>query len=137
MTARPKIIISERDAERLEDLLESLPANAFPGKGALQAELARAEIVPPQEIPSGVVTMNSTVKFRVSSSDEEFSLTLVYPRDVDQSGATISILAPVGSAMLGLTQGDEIEWPGPGGGTLKVCVEEILYQPERAGEYHR
>lgn len=137
MTARPKNIISERDAERLEDLLESLPANAFPGKAALQAELARAEIVPPQEIPPGVVTMNSTVKFRVSSSNEEFSLTLVYPRDVDQSGTTISILAPVGSAMLGLTQGDEIEWPGPGGATLKVRVEEILYQPERAGEYHR
>lgn len=137
MAARPKIIISERDAERLEDMLESLPANAFPGKGALQAELARAEIVPPLEIPPGVVTMNSTVKFRVSSSNEEFSLTLVYPRDVDQSGTTISILAPVGSAMLGLTQGDEIEWPGPGGVTLKVRVEEILYQPERAGEYHR
>src|SRR5690606_35137843 len=122
MNARPKIVISERDAERLEDLLASLPANAFPGKSALETELERAEIVPPQEIPPGVVTMNSTVKFRVSSSNEEFTLTLVYPKDVDQSGTTISILAPVGSAMLGLTQGDEIEWPGPGGGTLKVCV---------------
>ena len=137
MNARPKIVISERDAERLEDLLASLPANAFPGKGELEAELERAEIVPPREIPPAVVTMNSTVKFRVSSSNEEFSLTLVYPRDVDQSGKTISILAPVGSAMLGLSQGDEIEWPRPGGGTLKVRVEEILYQPERAGDFHR
>lgn len=137
MNTRPKIIVSERDAERLEDLLASLPANAFPGKGELEAELERAEIVPPQEVPPVVVTMNSTVKFRVSSSNEEFSLTLVYPRDVDQSGKTISILAPVGSAMLGLSQGDEIEWPRPGGGTLEVRVEEILYQPERAGDYHR
>ena len=137
MKSKPNIVISERDAERLEALLEALPANAFPGKAELEAELGRAEILAPEAIPPGVVTMNSTVKFRVSSSNEEFTLTLVYPRDVDQSGKTISILAPVGSAMLGLSQGDEIEWPRPGGGTLKVCVEEILYQPERAGEYHR
>ena len=137
MSTRPKIIISERDAERLETLLDSLPANAFPGKAQLEAELERADIVAPQDVPPTVVTMNSTVKFRVSSSNEEFRLTLVYPRDMDQSGKTISILAPVGSAMLGLSQGDEIEWPSPGGGTLKVCIEEILYQPERAGEYHR
>jgi regulator of nucleoside diphosphate kinase len=137
VSTRPKIIISERDAERLETLLDSLPANAFPGKAQLEAELERADIVAPQDVPPTVVTMNSTVKFRVSSSNEEFRLTLVYPRDMDQSGKTISILAPVGSAMLGLSQGDEIEWPSPGGGTLKVCIEEILYQPERAGEYHR
>lgn len=137
MNTKPKIIISESDVERLETLLESLPVNAFPGKSELEAELGRADIVPPHEIPPTVVTMNSTVKFRVSSSDEEFRLTLVYPRDVDQSSKTISILAPVGSAMLGLSQGDEIEWPRPGGGTLKVTIEEIVYQPERVGEYHR
>jgi regulator of nucleoside diphosphate kinase len=135
--SEPKIIISESDAERLETLLASLPAKAFPGKAELEAELGRAEIVSPHEIPPTVVTMNSTVKFKVSSSDEEFSLTLVYPKDVDASGKTISILAPVGSAMLGLSQGDEIEWPRPGGGTLQVRVEEVLYQPERSGEYHR
>ena len=61
----------------------------------------------------------------------------MYPNDVDESGKTISILAPVGSALLGLSQGDEIEWPKPGGGTLKVRIEEIVYQPERSGEYHR
>ena len=137
MNSEPKIIISESDAERLETLLTSLPAKAFPGKAELEAELGRAEIVSPHEIPPTVVTMNSTVKFKVSSSDEEFCLTLVYPKDVDASGKTISILAPVGSAMLGLSQGDEIEWPSPGGGMLKVCIEEVLYQPERSGEYHR
>jgi regulator of nucleoside diphosphate kinase len=137
VTRRPKIVISESDAERLDTLLDSLPANAFPGKAELEAELDRAEIVPPRDIPPAVVTMNSTVKFRMSSSNEEFCLTLVYPKDVDQSGKTISILAPVGSAMLGLSQGDEIEWPRPGGGTLKVTIEEIVYQPERVGEYHR
>ncbi|HET6628979.1 MAG TPA: nucleoside diphosphate kinase regulator [Woeseiaceae bacterium] len=135
--ATPNIVISERDAERLEALLAKLPADAFPGRAALEGELDRADIVDPQEIPPTVVTMNSKIRFRVASSNEEFALTLVYPRDVDESGGTISVLAPVGSALLGLSQGDEIEWPKPGGGTLKVRIEEILYQPERAGEYHR
>lgn len=137
MKTKPKVILSELDAERLEKLLSTLPANAVPGKSDLEAEIARADIVDPKDMPPNVVTMNSKVKFRISSSVEEFSLTLVYPKDVDESGGTISILAPVGSALLGLSQGDEIEWPRPGGGVMKVRIEEILYQPERAGEYHR
>jgi regulator of nucleoside diphosphate kinase len=137
VSAKPKIVISATDADRLERLLESLPNRAFPGKAELEAELARAGVVDPRDIPPTVVTMNSTVRFKVASSDEEFRLTLVYPKDVDASGGTISVLAPVGSALLGLSQGDEIEWPSPGGGTLRVRIEEVVYQPERAGEYHR
>jgi regulator of nucleoside diphosphate kinase len=134
---KPKIVISSRDLERLETLLESLPHQEFPGRDALEAELARAEIVEPQDVPPTVVTMNSTVRFRVESSSKEFHLTLVYPKDADASGGTISILAPVGSALLGLSVGDEIEWPKPGGGVLRVRIEEVTYQPERSGEYHR
>lgn len=137
MKAKPKIVISSLDAERLDRLLESLPRNAFPGKDDLEAELDRAEVMEPRDIPPTVVTMNSTVRFKVESSAEEFSLTLVYPQDMDAKGGNISILAPVGSALLGLSQGDEIEWPKPGGGVLRVRIEEIIYQPERAGEYHR
>lgn len=137
MNTKPKLIISERDAQRLEQLLSALPANAFPGMEDLEAELERAEIVESENIPSTVVTMNSKVKFRVSSSNEEFCLTLVYPKDVGDSGGTISVFAPVGSALLGLSQGDEIEWSRPGGGSLNVRIEEIIYQPERSGEYHR
>ncbi len=137
MSKKPKIIISETDADRLDRLLSALPDNAFPGQTALEDELARATIVSPQKVPANVVTMNSTVRFRVSSSNEEFTLTLVYPKDVDQSGKTISILAPVGSALLGLSQGDTIEWPLPGKGLVKVHIEEVVFQPERAGEFHR
>ncbi|HNR10368.1 nucleoside diphosphate kinase regulator [Nitrosomonas sp. H1_AOB3] len=137
MSIKPKIMISSLDAERLEILLETLSQNAFPGRDDLEAELARAEVVDPEEIPPTVVTMNSTVRFRVESSAEEFCLTLVYPKDVDTSGEKISILAPVGSALLGLAQGDEIEWPKPGGGVLRVRIMEVTYQPERSGEYYR
>lgn len=137
MTQRPKIILSATDAERLEKLLEALPDASFPGKAELEAELDRADILDTHKMPPNVVTMNSKVRFRVTSSSEEFTLTLVYPKDVDGSGGTISILAPVGSALLGLSEGDEIEWPKPGGGTLQVRIEEILYQPERSGDFHR
>lgn len=137
MTAKPKIVLSSLDADRLTRLLDSLPDQAFLGRDDLEAELARAEIVSPTEVPPDVVTMNSTVKFRIESSSREFFLTLVYPKDVDPKGGTISILAPVGSALLGLSKGDEIEWPNPGGRMLRVRIEDVLYQPERAGDFAR
>lgn len=137
MNSKPKITISSLDAERLETLLDSLPHGAFPGKSDLLAEIDRADIVAPQEMPSTVITMNSRVRFSVESSTEDFTLTLVYPKDMNGSSDRISILAPVGSALLGLSVGSTIEWPKPGGGVLNVRVEEVVYQPERAGEYHR
>jgi regulator of nucleoside diphosphate kinase len=137
MTHRPEITISSLDLERIYTLIESFPANGFAGKDDLEAELGRANVVEPAEVPPTLVTMNSTVKFSVASTKNKFELTLVYPKDVDASGKTISILAPVGSALLGLSQGDEIEWPKPGGGLLKVKIQEVVYQPEQAGEFQR
>ncbi|MGB1978509.1 MAG: nucleoside diphosphate kinase regulator, partial [Pseudoalteromonas tetraodonis] len=103
MNTKPEIIISSLDADRLYALMESLPANSFAGEKELEAELGRANIVEPHEVPSTVVTMNSTVNFVVESTGEEFTLTLVYPKNIDSSGNKISILAPVGSALLGLS----------------------------------
>jgi regulator of nucleoside diphosphate kinase len=136
MNSRPQVVLTSQDLDRLEALLETLPANAFPAK-ELRAELDRSEIVEPEQIPPTVVTMNSTVRFSIDSSGEDFCLTLVYPKDVDGSGEKISILAPVGSALLGLSTGDEIEWPRPGGGMIKVRIVEIVYQPEREGKFYR
>jgi regulator of nucleoside diphosphate kinase len=135
MNKKPPITITSLDAERLEILLDSLPKGGFPGKADLEDELDRATIVDPRNVPPTVVTMNSTVKFRLMPAGGEFCLTLVYPGQVDDQGSTISILAPVGSALLGLSTGDEIKWPRPGGGMLQVRIEDIVYQPERAGEY--
>ena len=137
MDIRPNITISSLDAERLEALLDSPAAANAPGSEDLEAELGRADIVAPSDMPPTVVSMNSTVRFKEVSSDREFCMTLVYPRDVDGQGDKISILAPVGSALLGLSQGDSIEWPKPSGGVLQVRIEELVYQPERAGELHR
>lgn len=137
MNTRPEITISSLDLERLYKLIEVLPKNSFAGGDALKAELDRANVVAPTDMPSTTVTMNSTVIFFVESTQNEFELTLVYPKDVDPSGKTISVLAPVGSALLGLSQDDEIEWPKPGGGLLKVKIKEVVYQPERSGDLQR
>ncbi|MBS0364677.1 MAG: nucleoside diphosphate kinase regulator [Proteobacteria bacterium] len=134
---RPRIIVTSRDVERLEKLLEAVPADAFPGKSALESELERAEVVEPGRVPPNVVTMNSTVHFAFAESGEKFSLTLVYPKDAHGQPDRISIFAPVGSALLGLAIGDEIQWPRPGGGIVTVRVIDVSYQPERSGELHR
>jgi regulator of nucleoside diphosphate kinase len=136
MDKRPGIILTSLDFDRLEAILDALPAETFPGKSELRGELDRAEIVEPEDVPPDVVTMNSKVRF-VLESGEEFCLTLVYPQDVDGSTERISILAPVGSALLGLSAGAQIEWPKPGGGVMKVRLVEVVYQPERAGELRR
>ena len=134
---RTRIILTSLDLDRLEALLDSLPANAFAGRAELQAELERAEIVAPDKVPPDVVTMNSTVRFTIAETGETFRLTLVYPKDVGGDAGRISVLAPVGSALLGLSVGDEMQWPRPGGGVSTVRVDEVVYQPERSGELHR
>jgi regulator of nucleoside diphosphate kinase len=135
MEKKPEITLSRLDAERLERMLDSLDGKPFPGRLELEQEIARAHVVEPAQVPPTVVTMNSTVRFKVESSDAEFSLTLVYPRDADGSNEKISILAPVGSALLGLNEGDEITWPAPGGSVTRVRIIEVTYQPERSGDF--
>lgn len=137
MVRKPHITLSSLDLDRIEALLAVVPASAFPGKAELQAELDRADVVAPEEIPPNVVTMNSTVKFVITETDKEFCLTLVYPRDMDGSADRVSIFAPVGCALLGLAVGDELSWPGVGGKPMTVRVKEVVYQPESAGELHR
>jgi regulator of nucleoside diphosphate kinase len=137
MTLKPNILVSSLDLERIEDLLDSLPAGEHSLQTALQEELGRADIVDPHEIPPTVVTMNSTVRFSMEATGEEFCKTLVYPKSLAGDTEQISILAPVGSALLGLSIGDYIEWPTPGKGMLKVRIMDIPFQPEQAGQYHR
>lgn len=136
MSTKPEIIITPQDAERLEILLDSLSSVAFPAKAGLAEELDRAVRVDPRLVPPTVVTMNSTVRFEMQPSGTERCLKLVYPGTRNHDEETVSILAPVGSALLGLSEGDEMPWPRPGGGTLRLVIKEVLDQPERSGNYN-
>ncbi|MED5609764.1 MULTISPECIES: nucleoside diphosphate kinase regulator [Pseudomonas] len=135
MTTAPSITVTRLDLQRLERLLDSLDEYG-PAAEALEAELSRANVVGHDEVPPGVVTMNSTVRCREEGSGKEYLLTLVYPEDAGGEGK-VSILAPVGTALLGLTVGQSIDWPAPGGKTLKLSLLDITYQPEAAGDYNR
>jgi regulator of nucleoside diphosphate kinase len=114
----------------LERLLDSVSPLHVPGLDALRRELDRAEVVEPREIPPDVITMNSTARFVDEVSGKEFELTLVYPDDTHLTHGTVSVLAPVGSALLGLSVGQSIEWPLPGRRTMTLRVLEVTYQPE-------
>ena len=102
----------------------------------LEFELERARVVDAAEVPGDVVTMNSTVRLRDLNSGDELDLTLVYPQDAKIDENRISILAPVGTALIGYRAGDVIEWPVPDG-KARFKVEDILYQPESAGVFDR
>lgn len=131
-----QLLITETDVSRIERLLNELPDDVFPGKHELENELTRATIVDSTEIPDTVVTMNSVIRFRLQPTGKEFRLRLVYPKDASSGDDCISVIAPVGSALLGLSVGDTIDWSGPGGGQLRVTIIDVEYQPERAGQYH-
>ena len=137
--ARPPIRVSRLDVERIESLLEQPQYRAL-DTAALQDELVRAEVLEPARMPNDVITMNSVALVQVSDADgsrQEHELTLVFPRDAEADAHRVSILAPVGSALLGLRVGDAIDWPMPGGRSARLQVLAVRYQPEAAGELHR
>ncbi|EEY45242.1 regulator of nucleoside diphosphate kinase [Vibrio mimicus VM223] len=129
------IVVSTLDMDRISQLMDNL-ATLSPELEKLEEELDRATVLEPEEMPENVVTMNSTVRFKFSGSDEVMEKTLVYPNDV-KSSADVSIFAPVGSALLGLAVGQQLAWPMPGGALKTLEIIDIVYQPERAGEFHR
>ncbi|WP_341304296.1 nucleoside diphosphate kinase regulator [Pseudomonas sp. TMP25] len=135
MTSTTSLTITRLDLQRLEHLLDSLD-DFGPNATALQAELDRADVVGHDEVPAGVVTMNSRVHCREESSGKDYHLTLVYPQDAGGEGC-VSVLAPVGTALLGLSVGQHIDWTTPSGKVLKLTLLAVEYQPEAAGEYSR
>ncbi|ABP78220.1 Regulator of nucleoside diphosphate kinase [Streptococcus pneumoniae] len=132
MTSAPPIILTKLDLQRLERLLDSLD-DYGPAAEALEQELSRAQVVERSEMPAGVVTMNSRVHCRDEGSGKDYHLTLVYPHDAGKEG-TVSVLAPVGTALLGMSVGQHIDWPAPGGKMIKLTLLAIEYQPEAAGD---
>lgn len=131
--ATPALIVSDRDYRRLEALLASDAAQSSPVRDRLEQELLRAELRAPADVPADVVTMNTVVVCTDESTGVERRLQLVYPRDADSASGKVSVLAPVGAALLGLSVGQSIDWPIPGGRTTNLRVTAIEYQPEASG----
>jgi regulator of nucleoside diphosphate kinase len=127
---RPNLTVSTHDARRLEALLQGETGRDAPMASLLEQELARATLVEPTQVPVNVVTMHSRVVCRDESSGERHEVELVYPGEADAGLGRISVFAPLGAALLGLTVGDAIDWPIPGGRTTRVRVIAVPYQPE-------
>jgi regulator of nucleoside diphosphate kinase len=137
MTER-KIYITEFDKSRLVELIAV--ADEFGGRDrkdleSLAEELDRAEVVSSKDVPPDVVTMNSKVVLRDLNTTEKMTYVLVFPKDANIDAGRISVLAPVGTSILGYAKGDVIEWSVPSG-IRRICIEEVLYQPEAAGDFH-
>ncbi len=112
------IYITEFDLHRLEELLEVAGAFTYRGRSdlkELEEEVSRAQVVDPLKVPPTVITMNSRVKLRDLDTGEEMVFTLVFPREADIDRGKLSVFSPVGTAILGYTEGDTIEWKVPSG----------------------
>lgn len=136
MMNRP-IFITKFDLERLEKLLVEEKRTDYRGSGYLEnleKELSRANVVSSKEIPADVITMNSQALLVDTETGEEMTITLVFPQDADILQGKISILAPVGTAMLGYRVGDSFSWDVPDG-VRNLQVKEIFYQPEAKGDF--
>ncbi len=126
------IIVTNVDLQHLMPVLEQ---NDTPASDALDAELRRAQVVDEAAVPPDVVTMNTEVVYEDDTGARR-TVRVVYPREADSARGRISVLAPIGSALLGLRVGQSIEWVLPRG-RRRLRVVEIRYQPESSGDLKR
>ena len=135
---RRNIHVTDYDIERLRKLLEGTQRWNQKDRAYLEhleEELDRAVAVPSEKIPANVVTMNSQLRVKDMDSGKEMALQLVFPSEADFERGKISILAPIGTALIGYRAGDIVEWQVPSG-ARRLRIEEVTYQPEAAGDYH-
>jgi regulator of nucleoside diphosphate kinase len=139
MTKEATIYINEVDLARLRKLIDLARETGNDANrrylDRLEGELERAEVVNPNDIPKDVVTMRSTVGLKDMDNGNEMVYSLVFPSEADVDKGKVSVLAPVGTAMIGYRVGDVIEWEVPSG-LRRLKVVEIIYQPEASGDYH-
>lgn len=125
LTRLTKLVALEREFGKSRDSIALL---------ALEKELARAVVVDERDMPEQVITMNSKFTITNMETQEQIDYTLVYPEDADVFEDKISVMAPIGTAVLGYAEGDTFEWLVPGG-VVTYQIEKILYQPEASGDY--
>ena len=132
-----QIIINALDNSRIRERIVQLRRSGAPVPAevsALLKELEKAELMEPQAIPAGVVTMHSKVLLRYLDSDRTMELELVYPEEADVKQKKISIFSPIATALIGFKEGDQVEWQIPSG-MAKLKIEKVLHQPEAAGMF--
>ncbi len=131
-----RMIITTNDYQRLMNLMESAPSKTrLPEFAAhLYKELAKAEMVPQERIPRNVVTMNSRVFLKETSSNREAELTITYPQDADNLKRKVSVFSRVGAALIGKQVGDITSWDTPKG-NKRFEILKVTYQPEAVGDY--
>lgn len=138
MIAKLPLLMNELDHARLERLVDKDEYSKMPVAEALAERLDNADVVAPEEVPADLVSMQSRVRFRDLKTGVAFEKELVYPRNLDpEAKGQISVLAPLGAALLGSRVGQEVHWQMPNGKDAALVVDEILHQPEAAGELHR
>ena len=131
------VVVTAMDYQRLRKLIQiARDTRDRDAAEALADELDRAEVVPVERIAGNVVTMNSRVAFRDEETGESRDVSVVYPEDSDPARGRISVLAPVGAALLGLSVGQTIDWQLPHGRLKRYRVVEVVYQPEAVGHLH-
>ncbi|MDR9469136.1 nucleoside diphosphate kinase regulator [Marinospirillum sp.] len=138
MIAKLHLLLNELDHARLERLVDSAEYSKMPVAQALAERLDNADIAAPDEIPADLVSMHSRVRFRDIKADTLLEKELVYPHNLQKEATDqLSVMAPLGAALLGARVGEEVHWQLPSGKDAALKVEEILYQPEAAGELYR
>jgi regulator of nucleoside diphosphate kinase len=130
-------VITGPDFDRLNDLSQSQQYRTTHSAllADLKDELNHGKVVPSDSVPRGIITMNSQVRVRDLDTDERETYTLAYPGEADIQTGKLSVLAPLGIALLGARVGQTVKVHAPAG-LRKLKVECILYQPEAAGDYH-
>lgn len=133
MSTNPQIYLTDQDFQRLQILISEADGAVAE---ALDEELARANVVAQKDIPRDVVTMNSKIEYIDVKTGDKNIVSLVYPQDANFEEGKISVLAPIGAALLGLKVGESIDWKLPSGQVKQVKVEQILFQPEAEGQFN-
>lgn len=129
---RPPITLIEDEGDLLFNLACAARDRSTMAAGLLLEELARAEFCSPESLPADVVTMRSRVTFLDEESGEQHSVELVYPRAADMEQGRVSVLTPVGAALIGLRRGAAIDWPNRLGTLRRLTIVDVV-QPERGG----
>lgn len=136
MVTTRKIYVTKQDMERLQSLVDSSSGRDRHLAEVLEEELGHSIVMPQNKIPPDVVTMNSQVVVEDENTGAKREITLVYPHASNAEAGKISVLAPVGAAVLGLKVGESIEWPLPGKRTTRLRIVSVEYQPEASGDFH-